>query len=313
MMQTISRERKTKLGSVFCNIFFFALVVFSAIALSVAVVATLPNSAYAVKTSNGAKCHAISSGTVYNQYDVTGDRKADTVYIYLGRDSSYSYSSIYVYINQKLAFHSNTNFYYLAAQLITLKNGKAFLYLKASGDNDDADICGIYKVSNDKLKQIVDCNKGFGKKVGSHTGGEITKVSGNAMKVRFSVMAFMSGRTEAEYTYKYKSGTLKKIGKIGKLYVGSRKSNTYKAKKSITAYTSTKCNHKKFKIRMKQNVKFLAAYVNGNTVRYRVKAGKKIGWIKVANSYNSPLMYKNWTTPDFYIYEPPFEGTFLAG
>ena len=122
----------------------------------------------------------------------------------------------------------------------------------------------------------------------------------------------MAGNVSSDFTYQHKSGTLKKTSNTGKLSVGNRKSNTYKALKSMTAYKRTNCKSAKFTIKMGQKVKFLKVHVKGNTVRFQVKAGGKTGWIKAADRYESPHMYRHRESWG-YTYQPPFKGLFLAG
>lgn len=275
--------------------------------------ATQPTDAYATTAAKGAKVHTLKENATYTQYDATGDRKADTVKVSTSYQDGYIGNKITVYLNGKKAFVKSTWFYSVKAQLIQLKNGKCFMYLYAPMDNGDAEVCALYQIKNGKLKRVINFNKGLGSKIGNHVGGEVKKVSGNSMTVSFTAMSYMASSISADYTYKYKSGTLKKTSSTGKLTVGFKGNNTYKTKKAITAYKNTKCTSKKFTIKKDAKVKFLKTYVKGNTVRFQVKSGGKTGWIKVANRYDSPLMHKYLYTPGFYTYEPPFVGLVLAG
>lgn len=284
-----------------------------AVCAAALLMAVAPGVAHAApKVSGGAQVHTLSENVTYTQYDITGDKKPDKIKVKATYDG-YGYGSrIVVYVNGKKAFSKSTYFYGVVAQLITLKNGKPFLFLEAWSDNDDADVRGLFKCSKGKLKQVVDCNNGFGKKIGTHRGGEIKAVTGNKIVVSHRIMSYMAGNISGDFTYKHTKGALKKTSSTGKLSVGNRKSNTYKALKSMKAYKSTSCKSAKFTIKKGQKVKFLKVYVKGNTVRFQVKAGGKTGWIKVADRYESPLMYcrqESWGA----TYRPPFKGLFLAG
>lgn len=269
----------------------------------------LPSQAHAVTATSGAKVYKLSANTTYKKYDITGDRKADKILIRTTSDS-YSKNGISVYVNGKRVLTKKTSFYSLTAQLIKLKNGKAFLYLYTPFDNGDADICGMYQMSGGKLKQVINCNKAPGYQYGNHTGGSIIKASGNTVTIRFRVMSRFSGYTQMDYTYTYKSGTLKRNSNTGKLTVGTTPNQTFKAKKNIAAYSSPSCASKTFTIKTGQQVKFLKCYFNGSVVRYQVSVNGKTGWIKVGKS-NALLykrIYKGWS-----FYESPFEGVVLAG
>lgn len=283
-----------------------------AIALSVLAIVFAPSEAHAVKASNGAKAYSLSANRTYTNYDVTGDRKADKFYVYSWTSSNSTSPTFAVYINDKRVFATSGYYYYAKINLIKLKNGKCFLYLANPSDNDDASVCGVFKYSGGKLKQVINCNKGFGTAARSHTGGEVTKVYGNKMSVKFRVMSVMTAYTEGTYVYKYRNGTLKKTSKFGKLKVGYNSKNANKALKSMKAYRTTTCKSTKFLIKKGQTVHFKKVYVKGSTIRYQVKVGKKYGWIKVATKQNSPLLY--WKrTPYGSFSQPPFEGLFMAG
>ena len=287
------------------------------LASAVFLACAMPGHAYATVVSNGAHVYALKTGVTYSSYDVTGDGESDTIKVALSGIEGDRYSRIKVLVNGKTALNQKAGGYsdYVEAQLIKLKNGKTFLYFFGPFENDDSDVCAVFRYSGGKFKMNIDCNKGFGRKIGSHFGGKIKKVSGNAMIVTFGVMSYMAGNIQADYTYRYKGGKLKKASSIGKIRIGwwvseeGKRSKAYVVKKNITAYKSASCKAKKFTIKKGQKAKFLRVYVKGNTVRFLMKAGGRTGWIKVANRYDSSLMYKRSDGG----YEPPFKGLSLAG
>lgn len=296
-MQTTSSPTRRR-RSAFIAVFAAALLALGALALSPAVAHAAP------KATKGAEIHTLKENQTYTKYDITGDGRPDSIMV----ESYYDYygqsSRFYVNINDSYwAF--DTYHYGVTARLVKLANGTPYLFLRAWADNDDAEVCGLYQNKGNRLKRVVDCNKGFGTKIGFHPGGDIKKVSGNSITFSFTQMAYYTGRTYADFTYKYKNGTLKKTSNVGKLQVGFKKAkNTYKALKKIKVYKNTKCKSVKFTIKKGQKVKFLKAYVKGNTVRFQVRAGGKTGWVKLPTSGNSSLMYQGM---------PPFKGLFLAG
>lgn len=291
-----------------------ALPTLAALALAATVAASLmlalPGYAHAApKATGGAKVQTLAENTTYTQYDITGDKKPDTIKIQATYNGYGNGERIAVYINGRRAFSKKMYFNYAEAQLITLKNGKPFLYLSTPADNDDADVRGIFKYSKGTLKQVINGNRGFGKKIGYHFGADIKAVSGNKIVVTHRTMSYMAGSICSDFTYKYQNGTLKKTSATTNLKVGTRKSNTYTALKNMKAYKNTTCKTAKFTIKKGQKVKFLKVHVKGNTVRFQVKAGGKIGWIKVATNMDSSLLYRdNQVTT-----RPPFKGLFLAG
>lgn len=281
----------------------------AALLTATALLAATPTDAFAAspKAYKGAEIHTLKTDTVYTKYDITGDGKPDSIKIEALYDCYSLYDVkeyFYVHVNDK-SWRFDTAYYDVKARLIKLANGTPYLYLRAWIDNGDAEVCGLWKIKGDKLRKVVDCNKGFGGKIGYHPSGDIKKVSGNSITFTFSQMSLYAGYISADFTYKYKKGTLKKASNTGKMQVGFKKGqNTYKALKKIKAYKNTNCKSIKFTIKKGQKVKFLKAYVKGSTVRFQVRAGGKTGWLKVPTSSRSSLLYQGM---------PPFKGLYLAG
>lgn len=273
--------------------------------LALGALALSPGEAHAApKATKGAEIHTLKENQTYTEYDITGDGQPDRIMI----ESYYNYdgqsSRFYVNINDTY-WTFNTFHYGIITRLVKLANGTPYLYLCAWADNADAEVCGLYQNKGNRLQRVVDCNKGFGTKIGYHPGGDIAKVSGNSITFTFRQMSYYAGQISADFTYKYKNGSLRKTSNTGKLEVGRKKAkNTYKALKTIKVYKNTKCKSVKFTVKKGQKVKFLKAYVKGNTVRFQVRAGGKTGWAKVPTSGSSSLMYEG---------NPPFKGVFLAG
>lgn len=296
-MQTTSNPTRLRRAA-FLAVAAAVLLALGALALSPAVAHAAP------KATKGAEIHTLKENQTYTKYDITGDEKPDSILI----ETHYNYygQSDYFYVNiNGDRWRFDAYHYSVTARLITLANGTPYLYLCAAADNDDAEVCSIWKKDGDYLRRVIDCNKGFGTKIGYHPGGDIAKVSGNSITFTFTQMSYYAGGISADFTYKYKNGSLKKTSSTGKLQVGSKKTkNTYRALKKIKVYKNTKCKSVKFTIKKGQKVKFLKAYVKGNTVRFQVKAGGKTGWVKLPTSCSSSLMYQGM---------PPFKGLYLAG
>ncbi|MCI8327719.1 MAG: hypothetical protein HFI37_08100 [Lachnospiraceae bacterium] len=110
------------------------------------------------KTANAAKAAKVKlkEGKTYKNYDITGDKKKDTIRIQ-GTKDQYGdyYEKISVIVNGKTAISWNhPSAYHINATLCTLKNGKPFLYLYFPGDNGDG-VNGIFQYKKGKLKQII--------------------------------------------------------------------------------------------------------------------------------------------------------------
>ncbi|MCD8020110.1 MAG: hypothetical protein LUF92_11160, partial [Clostridiales bacterium] len=80
---------------------------------------------------------SLSTGTTYTSYDVTGDGKTDSLRLAGGRYCGYgAYEYLYVYVNNQLAYtvYDSDGCIY-KGNILTLNNGKQYLYLQGSGDS----------------------------------------------------------------------------------------------------------------------------------------------------------------------------------
>lgn len=295
-----------------------ALVLVPVLALSaLALSLTGAPEAHAATVNKGAQMARLQQGVTYTSYDITGDKKADTLRVVVTGLSGDYYSGIEVYVNGKRVLKQSCRIggiLYAYGQsdgpelkYIRLKNGRPYLFINTWSDNDDASVLGIFQYKSGKMRQVMNGNTVFGKKLGSHRTCRIKKVSGNTITMECSLMSAMVGYLTAGYSYKYKSGTLKQTSRTAKVKVSNGKSR--KALKDIQAYKSATSKAKKFVIKRGQSVKFLKVYAKGNTMRLQVKAGGKTGWIKCATSFHSSLLALN----EHGNRQPPFDGLFWAG
>lgn len=274
-------------------------------------VLTAPAQAWAVDSSNGAKVKELKTNTTYKSFDITGDKKADKVKVSIsGNDAGLpGYTKISVSVNGKTVM-SKSGIYFrdLGVSVVTLKNKKPFLFLSiiagtvGTRNQGAANLSGIYKYSGGKLKAVATPATIYPSKVGSYRIVSLAKASGNSVTLTYAVDSYSAGSIDADYTFNYKSGTLKLKSRIAsvKLYDG----NSHKALKTMTAYTKYDCKKKSFTIKKGQVVAFKRAFSNGKTTTMEVQCDGKTGWIKMAMSPKSALLYKN----SYGRYAPPFDG-----
>lgn len=287
----------------------------SCVALCFAVAATvlalslcIPEYAFATPASKGAKVYKLRPDVTYTSYDITGDKKPDTIWVSVDDRENGYYDSVAVYINGKRAYSKKrignaAMVDGIAIELIKLKNGKPFLYLATYGDDDNCDVCAIFRYKSGKLKTAIDCNKYFSSNYGMHRSASLSRVTGNTVVIGYSLMSWAVGPLRTSAKYSYKSGVLKKSSNTPAITVGGQR-GSYRAAKSITLYKSQACKSKKLVVRKGQSVKFSKIYSNGKTMSIQLKVGKKTGWLKCQN-FKGGSVPANWW--------PPFEGLFLAG
>ncbi|MEY8460021.1 hypothetical protein AALA69_02675 [Eggerthellaceae bacterium 24-137] len=263
------------------------------LALGLTVSPAMADEAHAVTVSKGAQVTSMQLNRNY-QCDITGDKKADTVRI------TFDDYAVRVKVNGKTAYtKKNLGPDFMEAKIITLKNGKSFLYYTTGGASNDYN--QLLKYSSGKMKSVIGSNKLFPSKVATHPSFTISKVSGNTVFVDAWGMLYSTSATQATFKYVYKNGTLKRASNTTAVKSVSGK-KTLKAARSMKAYTSAKCTKGKFTIKKGQKVAFKKIYTNGKTVSFQVKAGGKTGWIKAI----SRSQYNKYGSC-------PFKGIGLAG
>lgn len=116
---------------------------------------------------------------VYKSYDITGDHQVDRLNIAVGygsnidqKDSNGYYNSIFVSINDETQILNTGYFYSAKAKLYTLSNGKSYLFLETSSDNDYHEISGLFTYNNikKKIETAVDFTSLFNGYVGRSSG-----------------------------------------------------------------------------------------------------------------------------------------------
>ena len=80
----------------------------------------------------------LKAGKIYKSYDITGDKKKDTVKISIPKDQYDRYGTVKITVNKKTTKITRTwTSYAIHTRLITLKNGKAYLWIQGETDNED--------------------------------------------------------------------------------------------------------------------------------------------------------------------------------
>lgn len=245
---------------------------------------------------SGKSVYTLKPGVTYKKYDITGDKKADTILIKKVRNTKYGYDSgMKVLINGKTAYSFSNDYYFdTSIKLYTLQNKKPFLYLYAIADNCDGPVCGVFQYSGGKLKKIINFQTLY--KDGCHQYGQVKKISGNNLVIKGYAMSWAMASMEYEYTYKYTSGTLQRTSKTGTVTSGImkyQKLSWLTTRKSIDFYKSATSKKKSSTIKTGTKLKVTHCYINGSTIMLKVKTkAGKIGWIKSLKK--CPSDYKSY-------------------
>lgn len=306
-------ERKTQWGRGW--LMFGAVAVL--LAATCAAIALTPSPALAAKASNGATVEKLKCYEVCDRYDITGDGELDTLQVI--PDEEYDYYTdetlISVLVNDEcvwskwaMASHDDDEFCPLDIEVVQLKSGQVLLCIaNYSFSECYADVNVVLQYRGNSMQSLLNCRKMFPRKYtyDHDCQSQFSKVSGDTLTFYCPEKILMTGWTEFNVSYKYKSGKLVRTSNFVKPKIGGRYAKARPALKSMTVYKNWKCKSKKFTIKKGQKVKITKMYVKDTRIALQVKVGKRTGWIKCADSRKSKLL----AGP----YQPPFKGLYWAG
>ena len=214
----------------------------------------------------------LSRNRTYTGYDLDSNGKKERL-LYNGRA---------VYVNGKRVY--TLNGYDTDCRLITLKNGRRFLYVFAGEDGSPYSSYKILRYRGGKISVVADLS---GLMKNYHNSSVIMWsgrnrgiwVSGNTVRVFISEMNWTVGSKVFVLEYTYQGGTLKRKGYSGSL-VGSTYQYLYTSKK-ITTYKGPGSRTKAFTLKSGAKVTVTGYYLKNNVLYLKLKNTQgKSGWIK---------------------------------
>lgn len=218
------------------------------------------------------------------KFDITNDGKKDKVKV------SYASKAVKVSVNGESALSVKVPKagLYIDLKLITLKNGKDFLYLHAAGyskgDDSATTVEGVYCYVDGKLKACFTNN--IAKNV-QYTTIKKIKVSGNTVKATYYAQSQRVGEMKFTYSYKYKNGTLKRAATSD-----SFKAYSNTADKMTTGYFTTA--HKiKAKASASSKAKTVTLAKNTKVKVTQVSVKDKTMWFKMTTKSGTTCWVKN--------------------
>ncbi len=235
----------------------------------------------------------LKSGKVYKKYDITGDQKKDRILIKKYKDKADYYTGFTISINGKKIKKDKSNSWgsiTLSTKLVTLKNGKVYLWVQGIADGGNEVWGVLYRYKSGKLiKALRFAN--YSEKYGRHVITDKLKVSGNRLITVEESVCVPLGVATYKYNYIYKDGKLKIESRAAKVtsvamtdlitdkvylhgYGTMRKAKTLYTSPSTKKTTGTV-------LRAKTEAKPLEIYMSKKilSVKIRTRDGKT-GWVK---------------------------------
>lgn len=224
------------------------------------------------------------------QYDVNGDGVADKVKVKIVYNNDEQYSRvIQIFVNDEVVFKQKREqdpVWYVS--LIRLENGKVFFDIYSTVCSDDDCIHKLYSYQNGKLKSVYNFQKYYNKYADYYLLN-ITKVSGNTIKVSVMAQFFVTGRIRFDMNLSYKDGTFKRTSDSFAL----KSKHKWTANRKIKVYK--KAGSKKVAYTLKKGtvVKLNKVVYKNNKVYFQVKKtnGKK-GYIPATTKMSSTCYFK---------------------
>lgn len=232
-----------------------------------------------------ASIKSLKANYTYKSFDITGDGKKDSFRIKQTNAYGGCYMLCQIYVNGKVAYQIRGAYYSTSSKMITLSNGKKYLYLYNVCDNNDGPICAVLKYKGGKFVRVVDFRKLFAKH-GAHSFGMVTGVNGNTIQVRAFTMSYTLGSSDYGLQYIYSDGTLKQKTKVARLlgaYPDGKKTRCFTVKKPFNVYSNTSLSTVAFRLKKGDKIMIDQCRITSNYMLLQVKFGKKTGWFKAAS------------------------------
>ena len=260
------------------------------LALSTVILITLfvSISAIPAKCATSGGITTLKPNVVYSSYDFTGNGKKDRFkFKPCGKNGDY-YNKIEISVNGKIAYQQSGDYYYnTTLKLLTLSNGKKFLFVNTVGDNEDGPLKAVLQYKNGKYVKVLDFNKILGKH-GGHHNVYVSSVKGTAVTFKVFLMSWSVGNSYYSMQYAYQSGTLKQNSSAARLIsVNLIRGNTRTlyVNKTINVYTTASTNQRAFVLHYGDKVTIDQCRISSTRMLLRVKYGNRYGWIIAASKY----------------------------
>ena len=239
----------------------------------------------------------LKPGKTYTKYDITGDKKKDKIKITLGkRDESDFIKRITVSVNGKKIVKKGIGSFYYKTSLVTLKNGKVYLWVKSSSEDADDTWGCLYQYRKGKLEKKLKFD-GYVKKYYYHLSTDVVKVSGNTLTVKQSNMTSPLGEAVYKYDYKYENGKFHIVSRTAAIVKASysyrTKSSWGTLKNNKMLYTSPSTS-KSTGVAVTAGTKAKATniYMCDKFISVKIKtADGKTGWLKCSKKFDESKLH----------------------
>ena len=232
------------------------------------------------------KMIALAKGKVYRQYDITGDRKKDTLQIIN------NYCGTRAVVNGRTVFQRNYSYEYLEkAYLVVLKNGKNFIYIQVNDGSDYSSRSFLLQYKSGRLANVLSPSTDIWPQKSRSWWFTLKKVKANSVVIEIAARNPSMSWISAQITYKYKNNRFQLSSRTANVKYFPNKS--LKASRNLQLYKSATSGRKAGVLKKGQMGRVKKVYLGKKYIRFYVVGnnGKK-GWF---NSLKNPR-YEGWRT-----------------
>lgn len=236
-----------------------------------------------VEASNAPIARNLKLNTSYYNYDITGDGMADRFRLYPRyRIDNYTYKGLRIQVNGiSYEFpwaYSDDYFESASYDIVTLANGKVFVFLNVYLDEDD--ICqSLYQYINGRFYLALDFVAPISFTL--HPETSIVDVRDNTITIKQSTQLPRIAYADLVYSYNYANGNFARTSNVAKIASYSYAPSYLKVKKSVTWYKNKECKKKKGTLKKSTYAKPVELYIGKKNISIKIKTKSgKTGWVK---------------------------------
>lgn len=284
-----ARKNKPSFGRTLVPITLFLV-----LCISIAVAVKGLRSDESVEKLTGEKV-SLEPDIEYSQYDVTGNKSADTVKVEIVNNEDENDSrTIQIFVNDKVAFKQEREWGpYWSVELITLANGESLFDINSNISSDDDSIHQLYICENNKLKSVYNFQKYY-EEYTSYYSVDIVKIYGNIIETEVRAQFYTTGSMQYDMNLNYENGKFERADNtFTPKYKAMSKENKWTANTKIEVYEEAGDKRVAYTLKKGSIVKLDKIVYNNKEVYFQVENNKgKKGYIAAAKTYPDTIYFK---------------------
>lgn len=248
----------------------------------------------AAKTKNPSMM-TLETNRTYQQFDITGDGKADRISFklkptYSGLVPRQGY--LKVYVNEKTALTLKDRYYQgdytgkYDVKLCTVNPEDIFLFVRAISCTDHCNFARLYRYKNGKLQQMLDLKKIYKKIFLYRESMDVKEVTDRGIVFRWYGQAGAVGALNWTTTMAWNGYKFYRPSKICRVTEEDR-NRSWTAERTFSVYRTAALKTKVFFVKAGDKVKITHVYNNSKRLFVRVVNKKgQAGWVPCPNEYS---------------------------